>query len=162
MDLTSEPLHDMLCDVDTEIQDLKEELHEAEKEMNSCREKYHDISEEIVKLKQKKLSCLVGKAFKSKEHDYYFIVSDVPQYSWLKDGNISFNPYQIPVIFVGRKGGRTGEIYIGKDTIFTHAVGEDDVLKAFMSDVFKEISVDDFYLAACKLIAERIDNIKRR
>lgn len=162
MDLTSEMLHDMVCDVNTEIQDLKEELREAEKEMQSTQAKYHEISEEIVKLQQKKLSCLVGKAFKNKHCNEYFIITDVPQYSRIKNGDISFNPYQIPVTFVCHSATQKNEIYIGKDTVFSDAVDRDDVLKAFLSDKYEEISRDEFYLAACKLITERIDNIVRR
>lgn len=165
MDLTSEMLHDAVCNVDAEIRDLTKELHEAEKEMRSTRAKYHEISEEIVKLQQKKLSCLVGRAFKSKYCNEYFIITDVPQYSRIKNGDISFNPYQIPVMFVGNHATHKGEIYIGKDTVFSDAVDRDDVLTAFMSNKYKEyeeISRDEFYLAACKLITERIDNIERR
>jgi len=162
MDLTSNILHDMVCDIDTEIQDLKEELHEAEKEMNSCRTKYHEISEEIVKLKQKKLSCLVGKAFKNKYIDEYIIVTGVPQYSRIKNGDFTFNPYQIPVTVVCHLATDKNEIYIGKDTVFSDAIDRDDVLDASLSDKYEEISVDDFYIAACKVITERIDNIRRR
>lgn len=161
MDLISEMLHDVVCDVNAEIQDLKEKLHETEKEMQSTRAKHHEISEEIVKLKQKKLSCLVGKAFKNKYCNEYFIITDVPQYSRIKNGDISFNPYQIPVTLVCHSATQKNEIYIGKDTVFSDAVDREDVLTAFMSDKYEEISRDEFYLAACKLITERIDNIGR-
>jgi hypothetical protein len=130
--------------------------------MNLSREKYLDIGEEIIKLKQKKLSCLVGKAFKNKQYDEYFIVSEVPQYGRIKTGDFVVNLYQIPVMFVGNHATHKGEIYIGKDTVFSNAVDRDDVLTAFMSDKYEEISRDEFYLAACKLITERIDNIERR
>lgn len=162
MDLTSEMLHDTVCDVNEEIRDLKEGLHEAEKEMRSTRAKYHEISEEIVKLQQKKLSCLVGRTFKNKHCNEYFIITDVPQYSRIKNGDISFNPYQIPVTLVCHLATAKNEIYIGRDTVFSDAVDRDDVLKAFLSDKYEEISRDEFYLAACKLITERIDNIGRR
>ena len=160
--MTSEIYHDMLYNVDEEIEDLAEELHETEIEMYCYREKYLEISEEIVKLKQKKLSCLVGRAFKNKHCNEYFIITDVPRYSRIKNGNISFNPYQIPVTLVCYLATAKNEIYIGKDTVFSNAVDADDVLKAFLSDKYEEISRDEFYLAACKLITERIDNIGRR
>lgn len=161
MDLTSKTLHDAVCDVNEEIECLVKELHEAEKEMNLSREKYLNIGEEIVKHKQKKLSCLVGRAFKSKRYDEYVIVTDVPSYYRLRNGDFACNPYQIPVMFVGNHATHKGEIYIGKETVFSDAVDRDDVLKAFLSDKYEEISRDEFYLAACKLITERIDNIGR-
>ena len=151
-----------MSEIDNQILSLQGKLHDAEKEMNLSREKYLDISEEIIKLKQKKLSCLVGKAFKNKRYDEYFIVSDVPQYGRIKTGDLVGNLYQIPVMFVGNHATHKGEIYIGKDTVFSNAVDRDDVLTAFMSDKYEEISRDEFYLAACKLITERIDNIRRR
>ena len=152
----------IMSDIDNQILSLQGKLHDAEKEMNLSRGKYLDIGEEIIKLKQKKLSCLVGKAFKNKQYDEYFIVSEVPQYGRIKTGDFVVNLYQIPVMFVGNHATHKGEIYIGKDTVFSNAVDRDDVLKAFLSDKYEEISRDEFYLAACKLITERIDNIKRR
>ena len=149
-------------EIDNQILSLQGKLHDTEKEMNLSREKYLDIGEEIIKLKQKKLSCLVGRAFKNKTRDEYFIVSHVPGYIRTKIGSYNFNPYQIPVMFVGNHATHKGEIYIGKDTVFSDAVDRDDVLTAFMSDKYEEISRDEFYLAACKLITERIDNIGRR
>ena len=151
-----------MSEIDNQILSLQGKLHEAEKEMNLSREKYLDIGEEIVKLKQKKLSCLVGRAFKSKRYDEYIIVTDVPSYYRLKNGDFVCNPYQIPVMFVGNHATHKGEIYIGKETVFSDAVDRDDVLTAFMSDKYEKISRDEFYLAACKLITERIDNIGRR
>ena len=151
-----------MSEIDNQILALQGKLHDAEREMHLNREQYLDISEEIIKLKQKKLSCLVGKAFKNKRYDEYFIVSDVPQYGRIKTGDLVGNLYQIPVMFVGNHATHKGEIYIGKDTVFSDAVDRDDVLTAFMSDKYEEISRDEFYLAACKLITERIDNIGRR
>lgn len=149
-------------EIDDQILSLQGKLHDAEREMYLKREQYLDIGEEIVKLRQKKLSCLVGKAFKNKRYDEYFIVTDVPQYGRIKTGDFIGNLYQIPVMFAGHSATNEGEIYIGKDTVFSNAVDADDVLKAFLSDKYEEISRDEFYLAACKLITERIDNIGRR
>lgn len=149
-------------EIDDQILSLQGKLHDAEREMHLKREQYLDIGEEIVKLRQKKLSCLVGKAFKNKRYDEYFIVTDVPQYGRIKTGDFIGNLYQIPVMFAGHSATNEGEIYIGKDTVFSNAVDADDVLKAFLSDKYEEISRDEFYLAACKLITERIDNIGRR
>lgn len=151
-----------MSEIDNQILSLQGKLHDAEREMHLKRKQYLDIGEEIIKLRQKKLSCLVGKAFKNKQHDEYFIVSDVPQYGRIKTGDFVSNLYQIPVMFVGNHATHKGEIYIGKDTVFSDAVDRDDVLKAFLSDKYEEISRDEFYLAACKLITERIDNIGRR
>ena len=151
-----------MSEIDNQILSLQGKLHDAEREMHLKRKQYLDIGEEIIKLRQKKLSCLVGKAFKNKQHDEYFIVSDVPQYGRIKTGDFVSNLYQIPVMFVGQSATNKGEVYIGKDTVFSNAVDRDDVLKAFLSDKYEEISRDEFYLAACKLITERIDNIVRR
>ena len=162
MDLTSETLHDMVCDVDTEIQDLKAKRKELNAQVLEKQAECADCEEEIIKLQQKKLSCLVGRTFKDKKRDDYFIVSHVPRYTRTRIGTYNFNPYQIPVTFVGNSATHKGEIYMGKETVFSNAVDCDDVLTAFISDKYEEISVDDFYLAACKLITERIDNIRRK
>ena len=151
-----------MSEIDNQILSLQGKLHDAERKIHLKREQYLDISEEIIKLKQKKLSCLVGRTFKNKHYDEYVIVTDVPSYYRIKNGDFSCNPYQIPVMFVGNHATHKGEIYIGKDTVFSDAVDRDDVLTAFMSDKYEEISRDEFYLAACKLITERIDNIGRR
>ena len=151
-----------MSEIDNQILSLQGKLHDAEREMYLKREQYLDIGEEIIKLKQKKLSCLVGRTFKNKHYDEYVIVTDVPSYYRTKNGDFVCNPYQIPVMFVGNHATHKGEIYIGKDTVFSDAVDRDDVLKAFLSDKYEEISRDEFYLAACKLITERIDNIERR
>ena len=151
-----------MSEIDNQILSLQGELHDAEREIHLKREQYLDISEEIIKLKQKKLSCLVGRTFKNKHYDEYVIVTDVPSYYRTKNGDFVCNPYQIPVMFVGNHATHKGEIYIGKDTVFSDAVDRDDVLSAFMSDKYEEISRDEFYLVACKLITERIDNIVRR
>ena len=150
-----------MSEIDDQILSLQGKLHDAEREMHLKREQYLDIGEEIIKLKQKKLSCLVGKAFKNKRYDEYFIVTDVPQYGRIKTGDFICNIYQIPVMFAGQSATNEGEIYIGKDTVFSNAVDADDVIKAFLSDKYEEISRDEFYLAVCKLVTERIDNIGR-
>ena len=148
-----------MSEIDDQILSLQGKLHNTEREMHLKRQQYLAIGEEIIKVKQKKISCLVGKAFKNKRYDEYFIVTDVPQYGRIKTGDFICNLYQIPVMFAGHSATNEGEIYIGKDTVFSDA---DDVLKAFLSDKYEEISRDEFYLAACKLITERIDNIGRR
>lgn len=151
-----------MSEIDDQILSLQGKLHNTEREMHLKRQQYLAIGEEIIKVKQKKISCLVGKAFKNKRYDEYFIVTDVPQYGRIKTGDFICNLYQIPVMFAGHSATNEGEIYIGKDTVFSNAVDADDVLKAFLSDKYEEISRDEFYLAACKLITERIDNIGRR
>lgn len=151
-----------MSEIDDQILSLQGKLHNTEREMHLKRQQYLAIGEEIIKVKQKKISCLVGKAFKNKRYDEYFIVTDVPQYGRIKTGDFICNLYQIPVMFAGHSATNEGEIYIGKDTVFSDAVDADDVLKAFLSDKYEEISRDEFYLAACKLITERIDNIERR
>lgn len=150
-----------MSEIDNQILSLQGKLHDAEREMDLKREQYLNVGEEIIKLKQKKLSCLVGKAFKNKRYDEYFIVSEVPPYGRIKTGDFVCNLYQIPVMFVGQSATHKGEIYIGKDTVFSNAVDKDNVLKAFLSDKYEEISRDEFYSAACKLITEKIDNIVR-
>lgn len=147
-------------EIDNQILSLQGKLHDAEREMRLKREQYLNVGEEIIKLKQKKLSCLVGKAFKNKRYDEYFIVSEVPKYGRIKTGDFVCNLYQIPILFAGQSATNKGEIYIGKDTVFSNAVDADDVLKAFLSDKYEEISVDEFYKAACELIKNRVDNIK--
>ena len=151
-----------MSEIDDQILSLQGKLHNTEREMHLKRQQYLAIGEEIIKVKQKKISCLVGKAFKNKRYDEYFIVTDVPQYGRIKTGDFICNLYQIPVMFAGHSATNEGEIYIGKDTVFSNAVDADDVLKAFLSDKYEEISRDEFYLATCKLITERIDNIERR
>ena len=151
-----------MSEIDDQILSLQGKLHNTEREMHLKRQQYLAIGEEIIKVKQKKISCLVGKAFKNKRYDEYFIVTDVPQYGRIKTGDFICNLYQIPVMFAGHSATNEGEIYIGKDTVFSNAVDADDVLKAFLSDKYEEISRDEFYLATCKLITERIDNIGRR
>ena len=151
-----------MSEIDDQILSLQGKLHNTEREMHLKRQQYLAIGEEIIKVKQKKISCLVGKAFKNKRYDEYFIVTDVPQYGRIKTGDFICNLYQIPVMLAGHSATNEGEIYIGKDTVFSNAVDADDVLKAFLSDKYEEISRDEFYLATCKLITERIDNIERR
>ena len=149
-----------MSEIDDQILSLQGKLHNTEREMHLKRQQYLAIGEEIIKVKQKKISCLVGKAFKNKRYDEYFIVTDVPQYGRIKTGDFICNLYQIPVMFAGHSATNEGEIYIGKDTVFSNAVDADDVLKAFLSDKYEEISVDEFYKATCGLIKNKIDNIK--
>lgn len=146
--------------IDNQILSLQGRLHDTEREMRLKREQYLNVGEEIIKLKQKKLSCLVGKAFKNKRYDEYFVVTEVPKYGRIRTGDFVCNIYQIPILFAGQSATNKGEIYIGKDTVFSNAVDADDVLKAFLSDKYEEISVDEFYNATCELIKNRINNIK--
>ena len=61
--------------IDNQILSLQGRLHDTERVMRLKREQYLNVGEEIIKLKQKKISCLVGKAFKNKRYDEYFVVT---------------------------------------------------------------------------------------
>lgn len=147
-----------------EYSEISDKLHELGKEIERKKIQMSDLRRDAMKYQQDKLSCLIGKAFKHKNRAdaKCFIISGVPEPKYMKTGDCSFNPYQIPAIIAScADRGNDTEVYVENDTVFSTAVDSNDVYKAFVSDKYTEISVDEFYAMVMEAVKSRVEAIDR-
>lgn len=145
---------------------ISDKLHELKKEIERKKIQMKDLRREAIKYQQDKLSCLVGKAFKynnrTAAQGKCFIISGVPEPKYMMTGDCSFNPYQIPAIIAScADRGNDTEVYVENDTVFSTAVDSNDVYKAFVSDKYTEISVDEFYAMVMEAVKSRVERITK-
>lgn len=147
-----------------EYSEISDKIHELGKEIERKKIQMKDLRREAIKYQQDKLSCLVGKAFKynNKVQEKCFIISGVPEPCYMMTGECSFNPYQIPAVIAScaEKHNNT-EVYVENDTVFSTACDSADAYKAFVSDKYTEISVDEFYDMVLKAVKTRVEAIDK-
>lgn len=149
-----------------EYSKISDKIHELGKEIERKKIQMKDLRREAIKYQQDKLSCLIGKAFKCNNRTAAqgkcFIISGVPEPRYMMTGECSFNPYQIPAVIAScAEEHNNTEVYVENDTIFSTACDSADVYKAFVSDKYTEISVDEFYDMVLKAVKTRVEAIDR-
>ena len=147
-----------------EYSKISDKIHELGKEIERKKIQMRDLRREAIKYQQDKLSCLVGKAFKynNRVQEKCFIISGVPEPSYMMTGECSFNPYQIPAVIAScAENHNNTEVYVENDTVFSTACNSADVYTAFVSDKYTEISVDEFYDMVLKAVKTRVEAIDR-
>ena len=149
-----------------EYSKISDKIHELGKEIERKKIQMKDLRREAIKYQQDKLSCLIGKAFKCNNRTTAqgkcFIISGVPEPSYMMTGECSFNPYQIPAVIAScAEEHNNTEVYVENDTIFSTACDSADVYKAFVSDKYTEISVDEFYDMVLKAVKTRVEAIDK-
>ena len=148
-----------------EYAETKSRIRELDKDIASKKAQVRKLQNECIEYKQQKLSCLVGKAFTFANTDGTiggaFIVTGVPKPKYNMIGNCNFNEYQIPAVVVSTAlHDDETEVYGKNDTVFSTAVNSEDVYVAFTSDRYTEISINEFYEVALRMIRDRVERIK--
>ena len=120
----------------SDIERAKEKLKELELDYQKAKTAYLESRLSLNKLRREHTQCLVGLCFE--DDDKYFIISDVPEISFLADGNSYINLYQLPAIIIDKQLSFPYE-----ETVYTKAVDMQDPI-AEMSKMFKQISKEEF------------------
>lgn len=124
----------MLC---SDIERAKEKVKEAELKCQKAQTAYLEARLDLLnKLRRERIQCLVGLCYE--DDDRYFIISEVPEISFYKDGEFFINLYELPAIVIDKQLSFPYET-----TIHTKAVDTQDP-KAAMLEMFSPISKEEF------------------
>lgn len=124
--------------------EIRNKISSLNNEYISLTNKIYNLNKELQSIQETKLSKLIGNCYK--DSDSVFMVTGVPRYTVLVNGETHFNPYQIPVLrcFISESDIFTkGELSVISDLVYSKAVDSDDVETA-ISEEYEQITYDEF------------------